>query len=273
MKLLLTILFLISIAQAQIITNITWATGPLGQGGAVNTASQCAPPNDSSAITDSFIIGRAVRFQTNRDDALCPAGSTGKRQELSFFQSSASMTQGEWFFLKTMYPAWQPADPRPELIWQYHQRDTSISGTPLVSIWVENGIAKVSGAYTIGGTRNVIDYTLGPISPGKVDEWLLYYKRSITSTGITRIWRNGVLVYERYGANANELWGSIEPTGYFKWGLYKWVNAGPNPSTQGARVIYETSNKVGNATATFEDFYPPTPPAPSETGIKGKFKL
>lgn len=262
------------------IDSIDFATGTLGQSGKVNLASQCSPPNTLAIIVradSNFSNGKAaVRFQTNLTDTLCPLNSKGKRNEVSLFTASTYMQNGTWFQVRTRYPSWQPADPRPETIWQMHQPDNSIGqSTPLVELWVENNVCYIVGSYIIGGVTTTFQDIVGTIVPGVEDVWTLHYVRSITGTGVTEVYRNGYLIWSRYGANCNDNGaGAIEDIGYFKWGMYKWVNAGANPSKQGARVVFVGDVKIGYAGNTIADLQPiASIPTPSSGGVKMLIKL
>lgn len=283
MKILFLISFflLTNFVNAQIIYNKTWATGDLPQSGTVNLSSLCLSTNPTAAyITDSFNNGQNwIRFETRLADSLCPAVGSAKRSEVSIFQADAAMVNGEWFQWRTQYPAWQPNDPTPEAIGQYHHPALAKTGPPVFEIWSENGLLYAATTFdsTESGTPMETHSLIGAMNKGVTDEWLLYYHRSITSDGITRLYRNGLLVFERYGANANMYNGTLEPTGFFKIGIYKWVNGSSNVnvrSKQGSRVVYSGYLKVGNSSATYETFYPATTtPITPVSGVKGLFKL
>lgn len=268
---------------------VDWSTGDLSQSGAVNLSSLCLSTNPNSAyITDSFNDGQKwIRFETRLADALCPAIGTAKRAEVSIFQASEAMASGEWFGWTTMYPAWQQFDVAPEVIGQYHHPALSPTGPPPFEIWAESN--KYYMANTFDTLGNGVLYSkntlIGTIVPGQKEQWVVYYHRALNMTGIIRAWRNGVKVFERYGSNANRYAGSIEPTGFFKIGMYKWVNGSLNTavrSKHGSRVVYAGYLKVGDSGASLSDFYtaptppdtiPTTPPPVIDNKPRGKFRL
>lgn len=264
--LIISLLFNICFGQTGIIYDVYEGSGTLSQGGQVNLASLCLATNpNAGSMSDSFNGSNLwVRFVTALTDGQCPLASGTKRSEVSIFQASAAMTTGVWFYEEMLYPSWIMPDPRPEVIWQYH--DVVTNGSPPIELWVESGNYYVVGTYNPTGTLPITFKTyIGTVSPGKKEEWLLQYVRAIDVTGILRVWRNGQLAYERLGANANLYNGGLEPTGFYKMGLYKWVNGGSNPSKFAERVIYGGYLKVGDSTATYNSFYPVVPPTPPAT--------
>lgn len=268
--------FMASPSPGDIIYDVSWTSGTISQGGLVNTASLCISTNTTAAtIVDSFNAGQNwLRIETKLTDGPCPTTLKANRSEVSIFSANAAMTTGEYFYNEQMYPLWQLKDPTPEITWQYHHPDgLSKTGPPPVDLWVQNGSYYIGGAHDENGTNTPVErlVKIGDVVPGQVEKWLLYYHRSLSSDGVIRVWRNSVLVFEELGPNANKVSGAIEPTGYYKTGIYKWVNGSTTagvPSKQGSRVIYIRNIKVGTAAAVPEDFYPAILPPPVVDPVK-----
>lgn len=273
---ILTLSLFANFVNGQIIYDVDWATGGLSQGGQVNLASQCYPPNDTAIICDSFNAGSNwLRFSTKLTDAQCPPASGTKRSEISIFSASLAMTTGVWFYWENMYPTYEAFDPKAEVIWQYQKPVTSPAGSPPLELWVENGLYYVAISFDSTGSNPLTrKIWMSNVIPGQHEQWLVYYKRSIGSDGEIRIWQNQRVVFEQLGANSNKIGGTLEGTGYVKMGIYKWVNGGANPSLFPERVVFSGYWKVGNAAATYEDFYPtPLPPDPTPALVPFPAKL
>jgi hypothetical protein len=244
-------------ADAAVTLSKDFNTGTLTQN-VFSTASLCNQPRDAYLTADYATDGgMSVRFETRKTDVQC----FSYRAELYLSRLRTDMMSAEWFAFDTYVPASQPDDTRPESHAQYHQI-TEIDGSPPWGLWYENGVYKLVQQFTLDGQETSIVTTdiPGTYPKGAWHKWVVHYKRSIGSDGLLEVWVDGQKRITRTGPNANQYLGTLEPTGSFKFGIYKWVNSGSNPSTQESRVVYVDNVKLGDSASTIADFVAGTPP-------------
>jgi hypothetical protein len=122
---------------------------------------------------------------------------------------------------------------------------------------IMNGQYYVDG-YFIGGTKY-----LGPVIKGVWEDWLLERNWKTDASGFIRFYRNGKLVFEKYGANYFGRSGDA-PIARMQHGLYKWVWATSNGQGwgEGSPVaaanapmdIYLDEIRFGSPSAKLSDF-------------------
>jgi len=93
----------------------------------------------------------------------------------------------------------------------------------------------------------VSNYTsLGFVNRNQWTDWVVYINASYGKDGITTIWRNGYLVFNRTGGNAyNDSIGT-----YFKAGIYRGPHASEN------QTYYHDSFRIINRTGSYDDVSP-----------------
>jgi hypothetical protein len=122
---------------------------------------------------------------------------------------------------------------------------------------IMNGQYYIDG-YFIGGTKY-----LGPVIKGVWEDWLLERNWKTDASGFIRFYRNGKLVFEKYGANYFGRSGDA-PIARMQHGLYKWVWATSNGQGwgEGSPVaaanapmdIYLDEIRFGSPAAKLSDF-------------------
>ena len=258
MKYLLLIFFILLFclqSKSQALTlDKDFNTGPLTQE-IFSTAGLCNQPHDGY-LTDSFSTdgGKSFRTEVRLTDITC---GYSKRSEMHIPVASTISKTAEWFAFDTYVPVWQQEDIRVEGFVQYHALS---SNPPPFSLTCENGVYQLRQYYKPDGITvfNLIT-PLETFPKGQWNKFVIHYKRSLGNDGLIELWCNGIRYISKTGPNTTLENGAIEPTGYFKFGMYKWVNTGANPSVYAARVLYLDNIKVGNSTATINDFTPRAP--------------
>lgn len=258
---LLIAVFLMSCVQdahATITLSKDFNSGSVTQG-VFNAAGLCNPPFDGYLSSDFAPDGgKSFRAETKLTDVIC-GGS--KRSEMHVSMIRPEMISAEWFAFDTYVPASQPDDTKPEGFAQYHSNTSA--GSPPWGLWYENGAYKLVQSFAPTGTTptTIVNNISGSYPKGQWHKWIVHYKRSLGSDGLIELWVDGQKKVTRTGANTNLYNGVIDPTGYFKFGIYKWVNAGANPSLQASRVVYIDNVQLADSTTTIDDFIVPDEPA------------
>lgn len=137
-----------------------------------------------------------------------------------------------WYALSVFIGADWVIDPEPELIAQWHGRPDRDLGehwrNPALALYIHEAHYEFTRKWDskLIGNRNYDgqDRTnLGSIRSdiGKWTDWGFQVRWAYRSgSGFTKIWKNGVLVYDARGPNCfNDRAGGP----YFKFGIYKWV--------------------------------------------------
>ncbi|MBL0356918.1 MAG: heparin lyase I family protein [Chitinophagaceae bacterium] len=242
-------LFLCLQLKAQVTLNKDFNTGTITQG-IFLTSGLCNQPTDGY-LTDSFSTdgGKSFRTEVKLTDITC---GYSKRSEMNIPVANTVSKTAEWFAFETYVPLWQENDIKVEGFVQYH---TLSPNPPPFLLAHENGVYQFRQWYKHDGvTITNLVQPVGSFPKGQWNKWVVHYKRSLGIDGLIELWCNGTRLISKTGPNACLENGAIEPTGYFKFGMYKWVNSGSSPSLHGSRVVYIDNVKVGNATATINDF-------------------
>ena len=103
---------------------------------------------------------------------------------------------------------------------------------------------------------------------GKWVDWVFDIKWDYRKDGVgfTRIWKNGVLIFDKTGPNCTN--DDLGP--FLRFGLYKWDWKHPEkekPSNTTNRVIYHDEFRIGNSNSSYEEV------APGGLSSTGKEKL
>jgi hypothetical protein len=97
--------------------------------------------------------------------------------------------------------------------------------------------------------------------------YVMHVKHSSGSDGLIEVWRDGVKILNRSGANAYKIEGDIEMPN-MKLGIYKSNWNGSGTTMTNVRVLYFDDIKLGNENATYAEMVPTkngsTPTAPTE---------
>jgi hypothetical protein len=123
---------------------------------------------------------------------------------------------------------------------------------------IMNGQYYIDG-YFIGGTTY-----LGAVTKGVWEDWLVERNWTGGSDGFLRFYRNGKLVFEKYGPNYFTRGGDA-PIARMQHGLYKWVWAtsggqgwgegSPVAAANAPMTIYLDEIKFGSPSANINDFF------------------
>jgi hypothetical protein len=194
-----------------------------------------------TAVTSPIYQGyRSARFELRSSD---PENHGGTRSELSF---PVALSLNRWYSYALFAPsALYKYDDDDEVISQWHQGD----GTPALCLRV-----KADRIYIrILGVWN----DLGVFEKDKWQAWVMHIKHSPESDGLIEIWRNGVKVMSRYGANMYDLDDDDDlHYPYLKMGIYKSDWNGSSTTSTSLRVLYYDDIKIGNEWATYSTMVP-----------------
>ncbi|WP_336515896.1 PKD domain-containing protein [Pollutibacter soli] len=189
------------------------------------------------------------------------------RSEVMWLAPSQQTRANEWRFasVSILIPQSFQFENRPTQI----GFDTKASPDDLQTpFWlgIMNGQYYVDG-YFIGGP-----VYLGAVVKGQWEDWLLERNWSGGSDGFLRFYRNGKLVYEKYGANYFTRGGDA-PIARMQHGLYKWVWAtsngqgwgegSPVAAANAPMEIYLDEIRFGSPSAKLSDFLLDAAPAPN----------
>jgi hypothetical protein len=193
---------------------------------------------------------RSARFELRSSD---PENHGGTRSELSF---PPVTSLNRWYSYAVYAPsALYKYDDDDEVISQWHQGE----GTPALCLRV-----KADRLYIrILGVWN----DLGVFEKDKWQAYVMHIKHSPNSDGLIELWRNGVKIMNRYGANMYDLDDDDDlHYPYLKMGIYKADWNGSSTTSTSVRVLYYDDIKIGNEYATYADMVPtPNYTAPIST--------
>lgn len=200
------------------------------------------------------------------------------RSEVMWLAPSQQTWANEWQFAAVSIlidPSWQ-FETRRALIAYDHKESPDDLQTP----W---GLTIEGDEYAFGG-RFSSGKRLGKVEKGVWVDWLLHRNWKSDSSGFLKLYKNGVLVFEHYGPNADGRSG-VAPICRIQHGIYKWVWASSNGQGEGTGSalpgqdpnapntpvkLYIGEVKFGNSSARIEDFLktgttpPPPPPPPTD---------
>jgi hypothetical protein len=193
----------------------------------------------TSSSTQFYNGAKSVRFELRDTD---PEANSGTRAELSFPDATKL---NRWYAYALYAPGTRyKIDADDEVITQWHQGG---GATPALCLRVKNDrlYLRVRGTW--------ID--LGVFEKDKWRAYVIHVKHSSGSDGLIELWRDGVKIVHRTGANMYAVTGDYHNP-KLKLGIYKseWNGSGTTQTTQ--RVLYFDDIKMGNEYATYNDMTP-----------------
>jgi hypothetical protein len=211
-----------------------------------------------TASTTQFYNGtKSARFELRDGD---PLNNNGTRAEISFPDAT---NLNRWYAYALYAPSAQyKIDSDDDVISQWHQGG---GATPALCLRVKNDhiYLRVLGTW--------ID--LGLFEKDKWRAYVMHVKHSAGSDGLIEIWRDGVKIMNRSGANMYSISGDFHAPNW-KLGIYKSDWNGSGTTATNIRVLHFDDIKMGNEYATYNDMVPvggstvtpaPTPTEPTPT--------
>jgi hypothetical protein len=185
--------------------------------------------------------GFSTRYELNKTDAVV---SGSKRSETGRYTKSELNPKVErWYAASYYLPVEFVSDPAAESVTQWHTTSTQY---PPLSLWTQNGQWRL---VQLGKTITI----LGNYDKGKWTDMVFHVKWSSGTDGLIEIWKNGVKIMSKTGANVN---AGILTGAYMRTGIYKWPWKSGTSSTTTKRVVYIDDVRIGNAGATYNDVVP-----------------
>jgi hypothetical protein len=202
---------------------------------------------------------KSARFELRDTD---PIASNGTRAEIKF---PPLTNPNRWYSYNIYFPSAQyQYDSDPEILNQWHQ-----GGGISPSIAVETRYDRMLiDVRPDPGTK--FKYDLGAMVKDKWSTLVLHIIHSHGADGLIEIWKDGVKILTRTGANSY----AYPPYDHPKWklGLYKWGWNGTGTTDTKLRVVYFDNIRLGDENATYADMTsgstappPPPPPPPTDT--------
>lgn len=207
-----------------------------------------------TAVSDPYYQGvKAARFELRDSD---PEIKNGTRSEISFPETT---NLNRWYAYALYAPSAQfKYDSDDDVITQWHQGGGK---TPALCLRV-----KADRLYIrILGTW--VD--LCAFDKDKWHAYVLHINHSAGSDGLIEIWRDGVKIMNRSGANMYAVTGDFHNPNV-KMGVYKSDWNGSGTTQTNIRVLYFDDIKIGNENATYADMVPtPNTIPPTTTTTDG----
>lgn len=182
---------------------------------------------------------KAARFELRESDV---ENHSGTRSEISFPDATGL---NRWY----SYALYAPADgfkydTDDDVISQWHQGG---SLTPALCLRVKTDklYIRVLGTWV----------ELGAFDKDKWHAYVLHVKHSAGSDGLIEIWKDGVKILNRAGANMYKITGDLHNP-KLKMGVYKSGWNGSDKTGTSTRVIYFDDIKIGNENATYAEMAP-----------------
>lgn len=217
-----------------------------------------------TTVTNPVYQGtKAARFELRDTDA---ENHSGTRSEISFKETT---NLNRWYSYAMYAPAaYYKADAEDEIITQWHQGGGL---TPGLCLRVKSDKLYIR----ILGTTWV---ELGNFDKDQWHAYVMHIKHSSGTDGLIEIWKDGVKILNRTGANMYKVEGEITNPN-IKMGIYKSDWNGSGTTATNIRVLYLDDIKIGNENATYADMAPtkngttttttttttPPPPTPPTT--------
>jgi hypothetical protein len=193
----------------------------------------------TSSGTQFYNGTKSVRFELRDTD---PEANSGTRAELSFPDAT---NLNRWYSFALYAPGTlYKIDSDDDVISQWHQAG---GATPALCLRVKNDriYLRVLGTW--------ID--LGVFEKDTWRAYVMHVKHSAGSDGLVELWRDGVKIVNRTGANMYAVTGDYHNPKW-KMGIYKsdWNGTGTTQTTM--RVLHFDDIKLGNEYATYQDMVP-----------------
>ncbi len=238
------------------IGNLVWADNLEGTSFfSTGVSKQVATSYGITTVSNPAYQGvKSARFELRDTD---PEIKNGTRTEISFPET---VNLNRWYSYAMYAPAAQfKYDTDDDVITQWHQGGGK---TPALCLRV-----KADKLYIrILGTW----FDLGVFDKDKWHAYVMHIKHASGSDGLIEIWRDGVKIMNRTGANMYAITGEIHNPNV-KMGVYKSDWNGTGTTQTNIRVLYLDDIKIGNEHATYADMVPtpsgtvPPPPATDTT--------
>jgi hypothetical protein len=193
-----------------------------------------------TAVSNPVYQGlKSARFELRDSD---PEVQSGTRSEISFPDAT---NLNRWY----SYALYAPSDKfkyddDDEVITQWHQGG-GLTPALCVRVRKDRIFMRVLGTW--------ID--LGAFEKDVWRAYVMHVKHSSGSDGLIEIWRDGVKIMNRSGANAYKIDGDIHNPN-MKLGIYKSNWNGSGTTSTNVRVLYFDDIRLGNENATYADMVP-----------------
>src|ERR1044072_8713928 len=194
-----------------------------------------------TTVTNPVYQGsKAARFEFRDTD---PENHSGTRSEISFDDPT---NLNRWYSYALYVPsAYYKFDAEDEIITQWHQGGGL---TPALCLRVKSDKLDI----------RIMGDTWVELGNWDKDAWhayVMHVKHSSGSDGLIEIWKDGVKIMNRSGANMYKVEGDLHNPSV-KMGIYKSDWNGSGTTATNIRVIYMDDIKIGNENATYADMVP-----------------
>jgi hypothetical protein len=239
------------------IGNLIWADNLEGTTFfSTGVSKQTSTSYGITAVSNPYYQGvKSARFELRDTD---PEIQSGSRSEISFPDAT---NLNRWYSYAMYAPSAQyKIDSDDDVITQWHQGGGK---TPALCLRVKSDklYIRILGIWT----------DLGVFDKDKWHAYVLHVKHSSGSDGLIEIWRDGIKIMNRSGANMYAITGDIHNPN-IKLGVYKSNWNGTGTTETNIRVLYFDDIKIGNENATYADMVPTpagtVPPPPTDTTTK-----
>lgn len=184
---------------------------------------------------DPEIVSDRVRDGKRALAVTIPPG--GNRNEL--VPDIPKLTEGDelYFGFSTYLAPGFPVDAGWQVLAQWKNDGT---GSPPVSLKVENGQFLVHGGYGHPSGNREFRVPIGPAKAGVWDDWVWHIRFSDTpSKGFVEVWRNGEVAVERFSPDSGTLYPGLDS--YLKIGYYR------NPGIDTEGTVYIDNWRIGSS--------------------------
>jgi hypothetical protein len=251
---LLKILFLftnfISLPTLAQIYTLDWEDGKLG----ANCSGNCPVISSDVSRSGSHSMKSVVNRLTSPTSFRTEITKPGIRKKMKF-------ETDYWYGFSTYMPSDWEVPNRFEIVAQIHASpDPNEPHTvPPLAINSGSGIWRVLTRWENGKKYWELNSVKEDL--GRWVDWVIHYKPSWKSTGVTEVWKDGSLVARRLGPNTYE--DSAGP--YFKLGLYLgWKDRACCEGYRAEKIIYHDEFRVGvGEDIRYEDVTPAAKSAPT----------
>jgi hypothetical protein len=208
-----------------------------------------------TAVSNPLYQGiKSARFELRDSD---PETNNGTRAEISFPDAT---NLNRWYSYALYAPsAYFKYDSDDDVITQWHQGG-GLTPALCLRVKADRLYLRVLGTWV----------DMGAFEKDVWRAYVMHVKHSAGSDGLIEIWRDGVKIMNRSGANAYKIEGDIEMPN-LKLGVYKSDWNGSGTTQTNVRVLYFDDIRIGNEYATYADMTPTqgsttptTPTAPTD---------
>jgi hypothetical protein len=209
-------------------------------------ATQKATPYALQIVEKPVYEGKkAARFELRDSD---PENNNGTRAEIAFPGPDNTTKPERWYAFAVFFPHKNfDFDSSDDVICQWHQGGKA---TPSLCFRTKANRIKLRIKSRID-SKEWID--LGAIKKNEWQYYVLHVKHSSGADGLVEIWRNGVQLVNRSGANMYDLNSGVFHMPNWKLGIYKSSWNGSGVTKVNKRVLYFDAIKIGDAHASYAD--------------------